>query len=375
MKEIKTFKEREEELIKEGEAKGYITYEMLAEKLKGLEIDNDLLDELYNKLLEHNITVISGDDVSSNGGNVEKVLEEVKDEENLILNDEEITKDVNINDPVRMYLKEIGRIPLLTPDEELALSERINNNDEDAKRILAESNLRLVVSIAKRYVGRGLLFLDLIQEGNIGLMKAVDKFDSNRGYKFSTYATWWIQQSITRAIADKSRMIRLPMHLIDTLSKIKKTSLMLVTKLGRTPTKQELADEMGISLKKLAEVTKSAQSTISIDTPTNQKDDANKIIDYIVDESSTTPDSIVSDENLQIDTTKMLSSLSPKERDVLILRYGLDSTGQKRTLEEVSTYFSVSRERIRQIENRAIAKLKKFCKAKSMSSDLKNYLK
>ena len=319
---------------------------------------------------------LSIDDISDEGIDFEQ-MNEVNDEEiEKDLKDNESIEGINADDSVKIYLQQIGKIPLLKRDEELEVAKKIKEEHcELSRKILINANLRLVVSIAKKYVGRGLSFLDLIQEGNVGLIRATEKFDYEKGYKFSTYATWWIQQSITRAIADKSRMIRLPMHLIDTLSKIKKTSLMLVTKLGRTPTKQELADEMGISLKKLAEVTTSAQSTISIDTPTNQKDDANKIIDYIVDESSTTPDSIVSDENLQIDTTKMLSSLSPKERDVLILRYGLDSTGQKRTLEEVSTYFSVSRERIRQIENRAIAKLKKFCKAKSMSSDLKNYLK
>ena len=319
---------------------------------------------------------LSIDDISDEGIDFEQ-MNEVNDEEiEKDLKDHESIEGINADDSVKIYLQQIGKIPLLKRDEELEVAKKIKEEHcELSRKILINANLRLVVSIAKKYVGRGLSFLDLIQEGNVGLIRATEKFDYEKGYKFSTYATWWIQQSITRAIADKSRMIRLPMHLIDTLSKIKKTSLMLVTKLGRTPTKQELADEMGISLKKLAEVTKSAQSTISIDTPTNQKDDANKIMDYIVDESSTTPDSIVSDENLQIDTTKMLSSLSPKERDVLILRYGLDSTGQKRTLEEVSTYFSVSRERIRQIENRAIAKLKKFCKAKSMSSDLKNYLK
>ena len=306
---------------------------------------------------------LSIDDISDEGIDFEQ-MNEVNDEEiEKDLKDHESIEGINADDSVKIYLQQIGKIPLLKRDEELEVAKKIKEEHcELSRKILINANLRLVVSIAKKYVGRGLSFLDLIQEGNVGLIRATEKFDYEKGYKFSTYATWWIQQSITRAIADKSRMIRLPMHLIDTLSKIKKTSLMLVTKLGRTPTKQELADEMGISLKKLAEVTKSAQSTISIDTPTNQKDDANKIIDYIVDESSTTPDSIVSDENLQIDTTKMLSSLSPKERDVLILRYGLDSTGQKRTLEEVSTYFSVSRERIRQIENRAIAKLKKFCK-------------
>ena len=319
---------------------------------------------------------LSIDDISDEGIDFEQMGEVNNEEIEKDLKDHESIEGINADDSVKIYLQQIGKIPLLKRDEELEVAKKIKEEHcELSRKILINANLRLVVSIAKKYVGRGLSFLDLIQEGNVGLIRATEKFDYEKGYKFSTYATWWIQQSITRAIADKSRMIRLPMHLIDTLSKIKKTSLMLVTKLGRTPTKQELADEMGISLKKLAEVTKSAQSTISIDTPTNQKDDANKIIDYIVDESSTTPDSIVSDENLQIDTTKMLSSLSPKERDVLILRYGLDSAGQKRTLEEVSTYFGVSRERIRQIENRAIAKLKKFCKAKSMSSDLKNYLK
>ena len=282
---------------------------------------------------------LSIDDISDEGIDFEQ-MNEVNDEEiEKDLKDHESIEGINADDSVKIYLQQIGKIPLLKRDEELEVAKKIKEEHcELSRKILINANLRLVVSIAKKYVGRGLSFLDLIQEGNVGLIRATEKFDYEKGYKFSTYATWWIQQSITRAIADKSRMIRLPMHLIDTLSKIKKTSLMLVTKLGRTPTKQELADEMGISLKKLAEVTKSAQSTISIDTPTNQKDDANKIIDYIVDESSTTPDSIVSDENLQIDTTKMLSSLSPKERDVLILRYGLDSTGQKRTLEEVSTY-------------------------------------
>lgn len=327
-------------------------------------------------LKKHNDKIdLSIDDISDEGidfENMDDISEEDTDEEK----SQENLEDVNADDSVKIYLQQIGKIPLLTKEEELEVAKKIKNNkDEFARKLLINANLRLVVSIAKKYVGRGLSFLDLIQEGNMGLIRATEKFDYEKGYKFSTYATWWIQQSITRAIADKSRMIRLPMHLIDTLSKIKKTSLRLITKLGRTPTKQELADEIGISLKKLAEINKSAQSTISIDTPTNQKEDANKIIDYIVDESLTTPDNIVSDENLQIDTTKMLQSLSQKERDVLILRYGLDSSGQKRTLEEVSNYFNVSRERIRQIENRALAKLKKLAKQKSMSSDLKSYFK
>ena len=364
MKEIKTFKEREEELIKEGEAKGYITYEMLAEKLKGLEIDNDLLDELYNKLLEHNITVISGDDVSSNGGNVEKVLEEVKDEENLILNDEEITKDVNINDPVRMYLKEIGRIPLLTPDEELALSERINNNDEDAKRILAESNLRLVVSIAKRYVGRGLLFLDLIQEGNIGLMKAVDKFDSNRGYKFSTYATWWIRQAITRALADQARTIRVPVHMVETINKMVRVQRQLTLELNREPSEEEIAKKMNVSVDKVREVIKISQDPVSLETPIGEEDDSH-LGDFIKDESSLSPEEYTENEILKEEIDDVLQSLQPREQEVLRLRFGLDD-GTCHTLEEVGKKFNVTRERIRQIEAKALRKLRHPSRAKKL---------
>lgn len=326
---------------------------------------------MYNEELEK--ISIGLDDISDEGIDFENMSNDELEKDS---KSQDSFDEVNADDSVKLYLQQIGKIPLLTKDEELLIAKQIKeDNNELARKTLIDANLRLVVSIAKKYVGRGLSFLDLIQEGNMGLIRASEKFDYNKGYKFSTYATWWIQQSITRAIADKSRMIRLPMHLIDTLGKIKKTSIALGTRLGRTPTKQEVADEIGISLKKLAEITKSAQSTISIDTPTNQKEDANKIIDYIVDESLNTPDSLVSDENLQFDMTKMLQTLSQKERDVLILRYGLDSLGQKRTLEEVSNYFGVSRERIRQIENRAISKLKKLCKTKSMSSDLKSYLK
>ena len=364
MKEIKTFKEREEELIKEGEAKGYITYEMLAEKLKGLEIDNDLLDELYNKLLEHNITVISGDDVSSNGGNVEKVLEEVKDEENLILNDEEITKDVNINDPVRMYLKEIGRIQLLTPDEELALSERINNNDEDAKRILAESNLRLVVSIAKRYVGRGLLFLDLIQEGNIGLMKAVDKFDSNRGYKFSTYATWWIRQAITRALADQARTIRVPVHMVETINKMVRVQRQLTLELNREPSEEEIAKKMNVSVDKVREVIKISQDPVSLETPIGEEDDSH-LGDFIKDESSLSPEEYTENEILKEEIDDVLQSLQQREQEVLRLRFGLKD-GTCHTLEEVGKKFNVTRERIRQIEAKALRKLRHPSRAKKL---------
>jgi RNA polymerase primary sigma factor len=319
---------------------------------------------------------ISIDDISDEGIDFDNLDIVSEDEVAKDIKEDGSIENIDAEDSVKIYLQQIGKIPLLTKEEEVEIARKIKeDNCEWSRKILINANLRLVVSIAKKYTGRGLSFLDLIQEGNMGLIRATEKFDYKKGYKFSTYATWWIQQSITRAIADKARIIRLPMHLIDTLGKIKKTSIMLSTKLGRTPTKHELADELGISVKKLSEISKSAQSTISIDTPTNQKDDANKIIDYIVDESTTTPDLLVSEENMQFDTTKMLNSLSEKEREILILRYGLDIGGQKRTLEEVSKRYDVSRERIRQIENRAIAKLKKLCKVNDMTVDLQSYLK
>ena len=363
MKEIKTFSEREEELIKIGKEKGYITYEELADKLKGLDIDNYLLDELYNKLLEQNITVISSDDVASNGGNINKTIEEAKEEE-IILDDEEITKDVNINDPVRMYLKEIGRIPLLTPDEELALSERINNNDEDAKRILAESNLRLVVSIAKRYVGRGLLFLDLIQEGNIGLMKAVDKFDSNRGYKFSTYATWWIRQAITRALADQARTIRVPVHMVETINKMVRVQRQLTLELNREPSEEEIAKKMNISVDKVREVIKISQDPVSLETPIGEEDDSH-LGDFIKDESSLSPEEYTENEILKEEINEVLESLQPREQEVLRLRFGLKD-GTCHTLEEVGKKFNVTRERIRQIEAKALRKLRHPSRAKKL---------
>lgn len=295
-------------------------------------------------------------------------IEEPKTSENLSM--------VSSDDSVKIYLQQIGKIPLLNSEEELEIAKNIKNKNCDiSRKKLINANLRLVVSIAKKYVGRGLSFLDLIQEGNMGLIRATEKFDYSKGYKFSTYATWWIQQSITRAIADKARIIRLPIHLIESLTKIKKATIDLTIKLGRVPTKQEVADNIGIPLKKLTAIIKSTQTTISIDTPTNQKEDANKIIDYIVDESTISPDSRVNDENLLEDTRQILDQLSQKERDILILRYGLDSDGNKKTLEEIGAIYNVSRERIRQIENRAISKLKKICKNSDLSNNLKNYIK
>ncbi len=284
-------------------------------------------------------------------------------------------KSVIADDSVKMYLQQIGKIPLLSYDEEMAVAKEIKEkNSQKAKETLISSNLRLVVSIAKKYIGRGLSFLDLIQEGNMGLMKAAEKFDYTKGYKFSTYATWWIQQSITRGIADKSRMIRLPVHMIETLGKIKRASIELSTELNRMPTKEEIAAKINMPLSKLSALMKSAQSTISIETPANQKDDSSKIADFIVDESHLTPDTKVTQENLLDDVHKMLNQLNQKEKDVLIMRYGLDDNGQKKTLDEIGTRYGVSRERIRQIETRAISKLKKLCKNQNLSGNLKNYI-
>lgn len=299
----------------------------------------------------------------------EDVLDSVEDpkvQENLT--------SVNSDDSVKIYLQQIGKIPLLSHEQETELAKKIyETQDVFSKNLLVNANLRLVVSIAKKYIGRGLSFLDLIQEGNLGLMKAASRFDYTKGYKFSTYATWWIQQSITRAIADKARIIRLPIHMIESLGKIRKATIELTTELGRTPTKQEIAYRLGVSASKISSIIKSAQSTISMETPATTSEESSKIADFIVDEDSIAPEARVSQENLFDDIRKMLNQLSPKERDVLILRYGLDSNGTRKTLDDIGTQYGVSRERIRQIENRAISKLKKLCKNKRLAFGLKNY--
>ncbi len=320
---------------------------------------------------------IMADEISDEGVDFNSIDALDEDDESIEIEEpktQESLNSVNADDSVRIYLQQIGKIPLLSADEELEVAKKIYETQNImARKVLINANLRLVVSIAKKYIGRGLSFLDLIQEGNMGLIKATEKFDYTKGYKFSTYATWWIQQSITRAIADKARIIRLPIHLIESINKIKKATMDLTTKLGRIPNKQEIADEMGISVSKLTSIIKSTQSTISIDTPTGQKDDSNKIIDYIVDESTIAPDNMVSQESMIDDIKCMLEQLSPKERDVLILRFGLNNDGNKKTLDEIGSIYGVSRERIRQIENRAISKLKKLCKNRNLTSGLKNY--
>lgn len=277
------------------------------------------------------------------------------------------------DDSVKIYLQQIGRVKLLSADEEIELAKRIAEGDEQAKQKLVQANLRLVVSIAKKYIGRGLSFLDLIQEGNLGLIRAAEKFDYRRGFKFSTYATWWIQQSITRGIADKSRTIRLPVHMIETIGKLKRVTRELTLELGRTPTKEELAQRVGISLSKLRLVLKATQSTISLETPLNTKDEASKLGDFLVDDNIESPDTRVSNENLVSELEKILSTLRPRERDVLKLRFGLND-GNKRTLEEIGQLFGVSRERVRQIETRALNKLRKMCRSNRSIRSLKNYL-
>lgn len=279
------------------------------------------------------------------------------------------------DDSVKIYLQQIGRIPLLNTEEEIEVAKIIKENgNKHAKEKLVNSNLRLVVSIAKKYTGRGLSFLDLIQEGNMGLMRAAEKFDYAKGYKFSTYATWWIQQSITRGIADKSRTIRLPVHMIETIGRIRKATRDLSNELNRKPTKEEIAERLDIPLSKLRAVMKSAQATISLETPLNKKEDNARIGDFLIDTSSISPDTRVIQENLFEEIRKILGQLSDKERDVLIMRFGLDDDGNKKTLEEIGARYQVSRERIRQIENRAISKLKKLCRNNRGIKSLKNYL-
>ncbi len=353
--EIKTFDERKNELVKLGKKQGYITYDDLANALKGLDLDSDSLDDLYNTFSENNIPVVSEEE--TDGGN-----------DKILLDDNTLTKDLNINDPVRMYLKEIGQIKLLTTEEELELADRILEGDEQAKTILAEANLRLVVSIAKRYVGRGMLFLDLIQEGNIGLMKAVEKFDVTKGYKFSTYATWWIRQAITRAIADQARTIRVPVHMVETINKLARIQRQLTLELNREPTEEELAKKMNTSVDKIREIYKISQEPVSLETPIGEEDDSH-LGDFIKDEHNMSPEEYATNEMLKDEISDILLTLTEREEKVIRLRFGLED-GKARTLEEVGQIFGVTRERIRQIEAKALRKLRH----PSRSRKLRDYL-
>ena len=362
--EIKSLDDRINDLIEMGKEKKYVTFEQIVESLKGLDVDNDSLDKIYNELMENDIQVIAeGEEEETDIDGVPKNLEEP-----ILLDDSEIAKDININDPVRMYLKEIGRISLLSPEEELELSEKVAAGDEEAKNKLAESNLRLVVSIAKRYVGRGLLFLDLIQEGNIGLMKAVDKFDCDKGYKFSTYATWWIRQAITRALADQARTIRVPVHMVETINKMSRIQRQLTLELNREPSEEELAKKMGISIDKVREVIKISQEPVSLETPIGEEDDSH-LGDFIKDESSMSPEEYATNEILKEEIKSVLMTLQVREQEVLELRFGLID-GTCHTLEEVGKKFNVTRERIRQIEAKALRKLRHPSRAKKLKDFL-----
>ena len=343
MKEIKTFEERKKDLIKLGKQNGYVTFEDLALELKGLDLDSDSLDEIYNIFHDLGIEVVT------------KKTEE-EDSGDLLIGDLSVPKNVSINDPVRMYLKEIGKISLLSMEEELQLSERVTRNDQDAKNKLAESNLRLVVSIAKRYVGRNLSFLDLIQEGNMGLMKAVEKFDAEKGFKFSTYATWWIRQAITRAIADQAKTIRVPVHMVETINKLKRLQRQMTLELNREPTEEELSEKMELPIEKIREIIKIDVDPISLEKPTREDEDS-CVADFIKDDSNMSPEEYTTNELLKDEISDALLTLTDREEQVLRLRFGLED-GNCRTLEEVGNMFGVTRERIRQIEAKALRKLR-----------------
>lgn len=346
------------ELVEIGKKQGFLTYEVIAKKTSNLDLDANSLDELYNALNENNIEIRSEDESDSDTNlleddpefNIEHIVNE--------------SKDMSVNDNVRMYLKEIGKISLLSLDEEQELSKRIASGDEYAKKILAESNLRLVVSIAKRYVGRGLLFLDLIQEGNIGLMKAVDKFDYDKGFKFSTYATWWIRQAITRALADQARTIRVPVHMVETINKLARVERQMALDLNREPTDSELAKKMNLPLDKIVEIRRISQDPVSLETPIGEEDDSH-LGDFLADERTMGPEEYTDYTMLKEELKQVLETLTKREEEVLELRFGLYD-GTCHTLEEVGKKFGVTRERIRQIEAKALRKLRHPSRAKKL---------
>jgi len=370
-KEIEQLKiEGIKNLIQKGKKRGVLTYNEIISALQGMEMTPEQIDEVYEQLNSMGIDIIP------DATDIDSLEEPVGDEEIDVSADSEgeveidlsIPEGVGIDDPVRMYLKEIGRVPLLSAEEEVELAKRMELGDEESKRRLAEANLRLVVSIAKRYVGRGMLFLDLIQEGNLGLIKAVEKFDYRKGYKFSTYATWWIRQAITRAIADQARTIRIPVHMVETINKLIRVSRQLLQELGREPTPEEIAFEMDISVERVREILKIAQEPVSLETPIGEEEDSH-LGDFIEDEDAPAPAEAASFILLKEQLEEVLETLTHREEKVLRLRFGLDD-GRARTLEEVGQEFGVTRERIRQIEAKALRKLRH----PSRSRKLKDYL-
>jgi RNA polymerase primary sigma factor len=360
-----TLEQVKEQLVELGKKRSSLTYKDIMEKLAPFDQDPEQIDEFFEQLSEMGIDVgnESDDEMPHRHGQEDQEHDEFNFDDDLTL-----PPGIKINDPVRMYLKEIGRVPLLSAEDEVGLAKRIENGDEEAKRRLAEANLRLVVSIAKRYVGRGMLFLDLIQEGNMGLIKAVEKFDHTKGYKFSTYATWWIRQAITRAIADQARTIRIPVHMVETINKLIRVSRQLLQELGREPTPEEIAKEMDLSTDKVREIMKIAQEPVSLETPIGEEDDSH-LGDFIEDQEALAPADAAAYELLKEQLEDVLDTLTEREENVLRLRFGLDD-GRTRTLEEVGKVFGVTRERIRQIEAKALRKLRH----PSRSKRLKDFL-
>lgn len=355
-----TLEDAQHELVEKGKSKGSISYKEIIETLQPYDLSVEALDNFYDRLAQYGIDIIDDpatDEESSDDDSDDDSKPEASDIA-------AVPDGVTVNDPVRMYLKEIGKIPLLTSEEEIELAQAIELNNEDARRRLAEANLRLVVSIAKKYVGRGMLFLDLIQEGNLGLIKAVEKFDYRKGYKFSTYATWWIRQAITRAIADQARTIRIPVHMVETINKLIRISRQLVQELGREPMPEEIAQEMNISEDRVREILKIAQEPVSLETPIGEEDDSH-LGDFIEDHDAQAPADAAAFELLKEQLEDVLDTLSAREEKVLRLRFGLDD-GRSRTLEEVGQFFGVTRERIRQIEAKALRKLRHPMRSKRL---------
>lgn len=367
-------------LLEKGKGKGRLSYKEISDQMDTVELDKDQMDELYETLMTNGIEIISEtepEDFEINLKDFDDNMDELDEDDKADLKAAEeseedfeasMAKGIAVDDPVRMYLKEIGKVPLLSAEEEIELAKRMELGDDEAKKKLCEANLRLVVSIAKRYVGRGMLFLDLIQEGNLGLIKAVDKFDWRKGYKFSTYATWWIRQAITRSIADQARTIRIPVHMVETINKLIRISRQLLQELGREPTPEEIAAEMDISVEKVREILKIAQEPVSLETPIGEEEDSH-LGDFIPDDDVPAPAEAAAFSMLKEQLVEVLSTLTEREQKVLKLRFGLED-GRARTLEEVGKQFDVTRERIRQIEAKALRKLRH----PSRSKKLKDYL-